>query len=137
VSLSEVALAGGWQLVAYHDVDESGATSEGPLGAAPQGLLLYSRRGYMSVSMMRAEPVAGADGFMGYAGQWQLSGHQVIHEVVVSSHPHMVRTRQVRDVALADDLLTLRGTSLLEGRPRQRLLTWRRLAQPHRFKEEI
>ncbi|MFC4031628.1 lipocalin-like domain-containing protein [Streptomyces polygonati] len=136
MSLDAAALTGVWHLTAYTDVDAAGQTSDGPLGDEPRGLLFYSPRGYMSVSMMRTRSAADAENFMGYAGTWRLAGDQVIHEVAVSSHPHLVSTRQVRDAVLADGVLTLRGTSLLHGRRRQRLLTWRRLVVPHPLTEE-
>jgi hypothetical protein len=134
VSVSARELAGAWRLVAYLDVAEADEADgddrldEGPLGAEPAGLLIYDPCGYMSVSMMPAAGSAARGGYMGYAGRWRLSGDEVLHEVEVSSHAHLVRTTQVRTLTLAEGLLTLRGTSLLDGRPRRRLLHWRRVA---------
>ncbi|SDD12200.1 lipocalin-like domain-containing protein [Actinokineospora iranica] len=118
-------LVGGWRLVSYHDVDADGVPNTGPLGDDPDGLLLYHASGLMSVSMMRAEP----HGFMGYAGTWSLADGKVAHEVAVSSHPHMVGTRQVRDLALDGDRLTLSGVALLPGGPQRRVLSWRRTTE--------
>ena len=125
-------LVGSWRLEAYLSVGENGGVSEGPLGPHPEGLLIYSPDGHMSVSMMRAdhEPSRGGSPvtrFMGYAGTWRLDGQRVVHEVTVSSHSYMVGTRQVRDLSLDDGLLTLSGSARAAGGPpERRVLTWRR-----------
>ncbi|GHG84128.1 lipocalin-like domain-containing protein [Streptomyces griseocarneus] len=119
---------GVWRLVAYYDVDEAGRTSDGPLGSAPQGVLIYTADGHVSVSMMRALDGAGGgtEAFMGYAGHWRLEGTRMVHEVLVSAHPHIVGTGQVRDVERDGEDLLLAGTAQIEGRPQRRLLRWRR-----------
>lgn len=124
------ALAGAWRLDAYVDVTD-GVVEEGPLGPAPAGLLIYTGCGRVSVSMMRTDPGPPAPGdqvrFMGYAGTWWLVGRHVVHQVDVASHDYLVGTRQVRDLALDGDLLTLSGrTPPGAGPPRRRVLTWRR-----------
>jgi hypothetical protein len=128
------ALAGVWRLVAYHELDETGATSEGPLGPDPQGMLMYAPGGYVAVSMMRPQDGAatstaplgdGQETFMGYAGRWRLEGDRVVHQVQVSAHPAQVGTEQVRDVVLDGDQLTLYGTRL-SGHGR-RMLRWRKV----------
>ncbi|MEV6563898.1 lipocalin-like domain-containing protein [Streptomyces kronopolitis] len=103
-SISPGELVGSWRLESYVDVHEDGSTSEGPLGPAPAGLLIYSADGHVSVSMMRTTdgPSRGrapAISFMGYAGTWQLSGRQAVHEVSVSSHScrHRPRRRVAAD----------------------------------------
>lgn len=132
--LSEADLIGVWQLVSNMDVDEDGATSEGPLGAHPKGLLIYGVHGYMSVCMMRTGRSSGSGSepgrlpttYMGYSGTWWLADGMVVHEVEVSSHLHMVNTRQIREVVLDDDRLTLYATALIGGRPKRRVLSWQR-----------
>lgn len=121
---------GVWRLVAYYDVDEAGRTSDGPLGSAPQGMLIYTADGHLSVSMMRALDGAGGgtETFMGYAGRWRLEGTRMVHEVAVSAHPHIVGTDMVREVELDGEDLLLGGTAQIEGRPQRRLLRWRRAA---------
>lgn len=121
-----MTVTGAWTLLSYLDVDDFGTTRVGPLGAAPRGLLIYSPDGHMSVSMMPAQDGLAVETYMGYAGRWRLDGDHMIHDVVVSSHAHMAGTRQVRDVALDDGLLTLGGISMIGGRPQRRVLTWRR-----------
>ncbi|MFI9457071.1 lipocalin-like domain-containing protein [Amycolatopsis sp. NPDC052450] len=123
------ALIGTWNLGSYHDLCPDGEELEGPLGPAPSGLLLYREDGFMSVSMMRtglSDRVPRAELFMGYAGTWYTEGHCVFHDIQVSSHQHMVGTVQERRVALGCDELVLRGTAMIDGRPRERVLTWLR-----------
>lgn len=128
-------VVGVWRLVAYFELDETGATSEGPLGPTPEGLLIYGADGHVAVSMMRApdgpgpswaDVPDGGETFMGYAGRWRLDGDKVVHDVQVSAHPRQVGTEQVRDVVLLDDELVLYGTRL-DGAGR-RMLRWRRVA---------
>jgi hypothetical protein len=135
VPMSADDLIGVWRLVEYFELDDTGATSEGPLGPDPQGLLMYGRDGHVAVSMMRTphgpgpgwpDVPDGQETFMGYAGRWRLEGDgKVVHQVQVSAHPRQVGTEQVRDVVLDGDHLTLYGTRLTgDGR---RMLRWRRV----------
>ena len=136
-------LIGVWRLVSCLDIAEAGNTSEGPLGTAPRGLLIYDQHGYMSVSMMRSDhddgsgnPPRTATGairtapgmsYLGYSGTWRLAdGPVVVHEVEVSAHPHMVGTEQIRQVVLQGDLLTLYGNAVISERPLRRMLNWQR-----------
>ncbi|MFB7834037.1 MULTISPECIES: lipocalin-like domain-containing protein [unclassified Streptomyces] len=125
-AVGAVDVVGAWTLVSYRDVDDTGGTTDGPLGPAPSGLLLYSPTGHMSVSMGRKDAPPSGDSFMGYAGRWRLADGAMVHEIDVSSHAHMRGTTQLRDVSLAGDLLTLGGTAQVGGRPQRRVLTWRR-----------
>lgn len=120
------ALLGGWGLVSYVGVDETGRTVEGPLGPHPRGLLIYAADGSMSVSMMAGDP-AGT-GFMGYAGTWHLDGRQIVHRVSVASHTYLLGTDQTRDLGWDGADLVLSGAAPpAAAGPRQRVLTWRRL----------
>jgi len=132
--LSQADLLGVWQLISNLDVDEDGTASEGPLGPHPKGLLIYGGHGYMSVSMMRTGRVCGTGSesgspptaYMGYSGRWRLVDGVVVHEVDVSSHRHLVDTKQIREATLDEDCLTLYATALVDGRPQRRVLTWQR-----------
>ncbi|WP_406232355.1 lipocalin-like domain-containing protein [Nocardia sp. NBC_01009] len=118
---------GTWQLVSYFDIDDSDTRSEGPLGEAPRGLLMYEPHGHMSVSMMRTDGAIGANPFMGYAGTWRQSGMEMVHAITVCSNPAWADTEQVRQCTLAGDTLTLIGAAQVDGRPQRRVLTWRRV----------
>ncbi|MFD0363660.1 lipocalin-like domain-containing protein [Nocardia sp. GCM10030253] len=120
-------LVGTWQLLSYFDIDDSDTRSEGPLGDAPRGLLIYDPNGHMSVSMMRTDHAVGANPFMGYAGTWRRSGAELVHAITVCSNPALADTEQVRQLSLTGDTLTLIGTAQVEGRAQRRVLTWRRI----------
>ncbi|KAA2262593.1 lipocalin-like domain-containing protein [Solihabitans fulvus] len=123
-------LVGVWLLVSFHDVDDAGRTSAGPLGADPSGLLIYTADGHVSVSMMRTEP-GPAPGFMGYAGRWRRDGDRVVHRIEVTPRADWVGTEQVRAAEFAGDRLTLHASTTVHGRRQRRVLVWRR-AQPRR-----
>ncbi|MFB8278753.1 lipocalin-like domain-containing protein [Nocardia colli] len=118
-------LAGTWELTAYLDTDEQDVISEGPLGHAPRGLLIYGVDGHMSVSMMRtgeAEPL-----YKGYAGTWRIAEGKMVHGITVCTNPEWAGTEQVREMSLVGDTLTLTGIVHVGGRPLRRALTWRRI----------
>ncbi|ARZ66353.1 lipocalin-like domain-containing protein [Streptomyces sp. HU2014] len=136
-------LAGTWRLVSYVDVDEAGNVSEGPLGPAPEGLLIYHEQGHMAVSMMRtgapaaagpgeraggAPPARQHETFMGYAGRWRLADERtVVHHVAVSAHGHQVGQELVRELERDGDRIVLHGTAVIGGRPQRRRLRWERV----------
>ncbi|MEE1832684.1 lipocalin-like domain-containing protein [Streptomyces sp. SP17KL33] len=125
---------GVWHLVAYHDVDDDGGVSDGPLGSTPRGMLLYTADGHMAVSMMRAPDGpdgpergdGGSETFMGYAGRWRLEGGRMVHEVAVSAHPFMVGTRQIRHLRVDGGDLVLTGVAQGGEHQQRRILRWRR-----------
>ncbi|MCU1648079.1 MAG: hypothetical protein JWN03_8354 [Nocardia sp.] len=119
-------LVGTWELMSYYDIDEHEATSKGPLGVSPRGLLIYGAHGYMSVSMMRTDSATEPPPFMGYAGTWRRRGAEVVHAITVCSNPAWANTEQVRQISLAGDVLTLIGAARVGGRRQRRVLTWRR-----------
>jgi hypothetical protein len=134
--LSENDLIGVWRLVDHFYLEGNGSASEGPLGKAASGLLIYHGDGYMTASMMRTAPPAGDDGspprtylgsaddYLGYAGRWHLQGDVVVHEVSIGSHQRVVNTRQVREVQLHDGHLRLQRR--LDGPHRYVVMDWQR-----------
>ncbi|OAA28780.1 Lipocalin-like domain-containing protein [Frankia sp. EI5c] len=137
--LAEKDLVGSWRLIAHFYLDDDGSTSEGPLGDGADGILIYGPDGFMAASMMRTGPAAGparsgsppasylgsTDDYLGYSGQWLVRGREVVHQVLIGSHPRVVNTRQVREASLSDGLLTLRRH--LDGTTRHVVMTWRRV----------
>ncbi|NKY48482.1 lipocalin-like domain-containing protein [Nocardia cerradoensis] len=123
-------LVGTWELVSYYDIDDADVRSEGPLGPAPRGLLIYTAQGSVSVSMMRTGDTTAAPPFMGYAGTWRTTGMAVVHAISVCSNPAWAGTEQVRQLSLDGDVLTLIGAAQVDGRTQRRILTWRRSARP-------
>lgn len=130
--LSEKDLIGTWRLISHFYFHEDGSTSEGPLGIRADGLLIYDAHGYMSVGMMRTDPVIDNGSassrppvtYMGYSGRWRLTNSTVVHEVEISSHFRIVKTKQIREARLNDDRLILR--ECLDGSPWHFVLNWRR-----------
>ncbi|WP_082976701.1 lipocalin-like domain-containing protein [Nocardia sp. 852002-20019_SCH5090214] len=123
-------LVGTWELASYYDIDDADVRSEGPLGPAPRGLLIYTAQGSVSVSMMRTGETTAANTFMGYAGTWRTAGKAVVHAIRVCSNPAWAGTEQVRQMSLDGDVLTLIGAAQVDGRTQRRILTWRRSARP-------
>ncbi|MBF6278119.1 MULTISPECIES: lipocalin-like domain-containing protein [Nocardia] len=123
-------LVGTWELLSYYDIDDADVRSEGPLGPAPRGLLIYTAQGSVSVSMMRTGETTAANTFMGYAGTWRTAGKAVVHAIRVCSNPAWAGTEQVRQMSLDGDVLTLIGAAQVDGRTQRRILTWRRSARP-------
>jgi hypothetical protein len=122
-------VVGVWRLASYVQIGPDGAVLEGPLGAAPDGLLIYTGDGHVAVGMMPTGGGPAAETYMGYSGRWRLSGDRMTHEVLVSAHPAMAGSRQVRTAELAGGVLTLRGSAVLpaDGVAAERVLTWRRV----------
>ncbi|MGW0466478.1 lipocalin-like domain-containing protein [Streptomyces sp. NPDC003027] len=124
--MSDRELLGRWRLVSYFDEDGRGGVGEGPLGPDPYGLLFYAD-GFMSVNMGRGEPVPSLVNYLGYAGTWRRTAPDtVVHAIEVCSNPAWAGTEQTRTLVLDGDLLTLRGSALVDGLPRHRVLTWKR-----------
>jgi hypothetical protein len=127
---NETDLVGVWQLVSFHDIDDSGHQREGPLGPAPRGLLFYGANGHMSVNMMRTGPAGQPEqpspAYMSYGGSWRREADRVCHTISVAPDPNWVDTEQVRELVLRGDRLTLYGMALV-GPPRRRVLDWRRI----------
>jgi hypothetical protein len=139
-------LVGVWQLERWELVQPDG-TSQIPFGPSPQGRLVYTADGHMSVVISRpdrprladepaARPLdqraAAFDGAHAYAGRYQYHGDEVVHQVSVSTMPNYEGTSQRRRVAFAGDRLVLttppgRAAHLTPGSAVFGRLTWRRL----------
>ncbi|MGW7294771.1 lipocalin-like domain-containing protein [Streptomyces xiamenensis] len=118
-------LIGVWRLAALHDHDETGAVREHPLGPEPDGLLIYTADGHLSVSMMRTTPGPGPV-FLGYAGRWSVADGRVTHRIDVASRADWAGTAQQREIRLRGGTLTLDVTRTIAGRTRRRAASWRR-----------
>lgn len=141
-------LVGAWVLESYEACDPDGSVHE-PFGPDPVGLLVYGADGRMAVQAMdprrprwtrgapedqrRAERTAAADGYIAYAGRFELEDGEepvVVHHVETSLVPNWVGRPQRRAVALDGDRLRLTAPALdVGGRAGVPVLTWRR-AQP-------
>jgi hypothetical protein len=123
-------VVGAWRLRSFDDLDESGRHREGPLGPAPDGLLIYSLDGSVSVSMMRGggRRPGDEDGrhYMSYAGTWHRRGDRMVHRIEVAPEPSWIGLDQVRDLRLEGDHLVLTGHGP-SGATARRMLRWERV----------
>ena len=141
------ALTGAWQLIGWTiEYPPSGRVTQ-PLGADPEGLLVYTADGHMSAVMQRrnrpplsrADPHAVTDAekaaafatYLHYSGAWSVSNGNVIHDVRHAMNPNLIGTRQVRSVALDGDSLELGALEQLEtpGTSRRHRILWHRAPQ--------
>jgi len=104
-------LTGSWKLVSLQH-KPAGGTEYYPLGKDPQGLLIYSRDGYMAIALSpRIRPYfqdsrlfMGTDTekavafgtYVSYSGRYRISNDKVIHKIEMSLFPNWVGTEQER-----------------------------------------
>ncbi|GAA3808192.1 hypothetical protein GCM10022403_047990 [Streptomyces coacervatus] len=94
-------LAGTWQLLTLTGTAKGEITH--PLGADAHGQLIYTMDGWLSAQ------IGGSDGYVGYAGWYELHGQQVIHHTTVGSTPQWEGAEFSRTVEFQDGLLILRA----------------------------
>lgn len=121
--MSTAALIGVWHLSSFVRMDGEGAVAALPRGENPQGMLVYSADGHMSVHLMNSgrarfagmaqdegtveEKAEALSTYQGYAGRFELAAGRVTHHITLSSFPNWVGTSIWRDVELDGDRLTL------------------------------
>jgi hypothetical protein len=129
-------LVGAWRLLSFAFTDADGGRLE-PLGSRPQGFLLVTPDGYLSLNFMAAErprfaaddifagsldeAAATAKAVVSFAGPFRIEGQTIIVEVDFSLFPNWIGGTQVRAFELAGDELVLRTVRALPiaGRLRQ------------------
>lgn len=134
-------LLGVWSLVSW--TQRRGDVVVLPMGDAPVGSIVYTPDGYVSVSIMRsgrapmqsgdfvtasaAEKAAAFEGYLGYAGRYELRGEEIVHRIATASYPNWVGDAQVRRPSLADGVLTLQSAvRFVDGVAVSATLEWRR-----------
>jgi lipocalin-like protein len=134
---------GAWRLLSLEARSSRGEVSY-PFGQDAAGYLLYSREGYMSVSVMQArranfktpdglqapadEKVAAFDSYSSYSGRYEVRRQKVIHHVEISSFPNWTGKEQERFFAFSGDRLTLTAPPMRIGGVEQNLVAiWQRL----------
>jgi hypothetical protein len=140
-------LLGAWRLKSY-DVLIDGQRRPSILGESPVGLLIYHADGFMSATMMAADrPLLNAASLMAaddaaalaagrsciaYSGRFDVAGDHVHHHVMQSLLPDWVGQTLVRTIGWQHDNLTLSPPDdhTASGKTVQRVLTWRRAADP-------
>lgn len=142
---------GTWRLLSLEARTSTGDVSY-PYGRDAVGYLLYTREGYMSVSIMQArranfaslddlaaaaaEKAAAFDSYSSYSGRYEVRGQKVIHHVEISLFPNWSGpdgrgTDQERFFAFSPDgdRLTLTAPPMQIGGVDLNLVaTWQRLA---------
>ena len=139
-------LVGAWVLEAYEAEDADGIVRQ-PFGPAPVGLLVYGADGRMAVQVMdprrprwerrvaeaerRAQMTAGADGYIAYAGRYEVEADggapTIVHHVEISLVPNWVGRAQRREAVLDGDRLRLTAEPPeVAGRTTIPRLMWRR-----------
>ena len=137
-------LLGAWKLVKFEAWTPEGRTYS-PLGRTPQGYIVYSPDGHVSVSLSRGDRIADAEGrtihrlvdadaaslarsYAAYAGPFEVDEDRAIarHHFELSLDPMLIGTLQERHVRFpADGLLELSVEAGAAGLDRSALL-WRR-----------
>jgi hypothetical protein len=145
MTASAAELEGSWRLERWDAVDDEGSVML-PFGERPEGILVYQPDGTMITTIAPAgrprvsssDPLQGgpdterrrtAETFIAYAGTWEMSGDDVVHDVAISLYPNWVGSRQVRHVRLLDEGARLELSTdpfLLDGRRAVQRLVWRR-----------
>ena len=140
------ALIGAWRLHSFAFVRVEDGVEAFPFGERPQGLLIYSDAGRMSVHIQRrgrlvahtddwtqitlAEAETAFTGYNGYAGGFEVDEERgvVVHSLELASFPNFEGTQQTRGYDLDGEWLTLRATPrLLAGHLQTTRLLWERI----------
>jgi hypothetical protein len=145
--LTEADLVGTWHLRAWTSQGDDDIVH--PMGASPEGVLVYTMDGTMITTIGRAgrPPIDGGDllsgpvdqrleamaTFIAYAGTFRVEGGDVVHDVTMSLFPNWIGTTQRRHVAISPDRRTLEFSAdpfVLHGRLSTQRLTWERVDAP-------
>ena len=143
-ALAAADLVGTWRLLAWNSEGEDGLIQ--PMGASPEGVVVYTADGTMITTIGRAgrPTIDSADmqggppdqrleamaTFLAYSGSFHVDGGDVVHQVAMSLFPNWVGTTQRRHVTLSADgnELTLSADPfVVRGRLATHVLAWRRV----------
>lgn len=142
-------LIGAWMLASYIEEPVDGSASFHPLGERPEGIIMYTPDGYMSVQLSKPDraPFASGDWFDGtpdeyeneatsyiaYSGPFDVDeeNQTLTHTMFVSLFPNWTGQTQPRAVRLEGDMLHLGTVSPItsSGKTVMSRLTWKR-AEP-------
>ena len=140
------SLVGAWKLVSCRETDVQTGDVFLPMGDAPEGLILYTKDGYMSaqLSAPKRPYFAGGDMYRGtpdeyvdagttylaYSGPYYVNEEErtIQHEMFVSLFPNWRGQRQLRIATLDGDELRLRpeGPHMFNGTLKAAEIVWRR-----------
>ena len=138
-------LLGTWRLVSYYTEATDGSILY-PMGQDISGFIMYLSDGFMSANLMvpgrppytggsantatQAELAAGASGYFGYAGRFEVDEQTrlVRHHIEVALAPNLVGSTQLRHVKFEGRRLTLRGDPVQMGtRMAAHVIIWERV----------
>lgn len=127
-------LVGTYRLVEVESVDEDGAVDR-PFGTHPDGLMAYTAEGFMVTVLARSDrpnfpdgDIMGgteaqrADAFLtasAFAGSFEVRDGTLVFALQSATFQNWKGTVQVRDVTLADGILTLTTPFLMMGGKRR------------------
>ncbi len=113
---------GAWRLVSMEAKDANGNMTP-LLGKIDHGILTYTADGYMCVALMNpdrphsasstffdttdGERAAMAQGYVSYAGRYEITDGKILHHVEISMFPNWVGDTQERGYTLDGNRLTL------------------------------
>jgi 2-hydroxy-6-oxonona-2,4-dienedioate hydrolase len=141
--MSDVDLTGRWELVTFAQNYDDGRQVL-PMGDAPQGVIQYTKDGFMSCMICRpdrqhfttggqwnasdAEKAQAYNSMMSYAGRYSIENNTVTHFVDLSLFPNWIGGQQKRSFQV-DEQGRLSLTARLEentSEARTALLLWKR-----------
>ena len=140
------SLIGAWNLHSFAFVRVDDGSETAPMGDSPQGMIVYTESGRMSVHIQRrhrlvahtddwtkatpAEIDTAFKGYNGYAGSFEVDEERgvVLHHVELGWFQNWEGTTQTRFYELDGDFLTLSaGPRLLAGHMQTTRLLWERI----------
>jgi hypothetical protein len=137
----ERSIVGAWRLKSFVRVTTDGGRYD-QLGAHPDGYLIYSADGRMSVLMVdgdrpapkqsppdRAERAVLHETMLAYAGTYRIDGDKIVHHIEMAWDQTRLGSDQVRFFSFEDDRLLLRtpvNPGPIDGKEGFGLLTFER-----------
>lgn len=115
------AIVGSWRLVSFEMRTESGAPAF-PLGPCPQGFLMYTSDGHISVQNMLPpeavlpnDAITAAEVYGTFNGRYEIRGNRIVHHIGMSSIPSWAGRDLERTLTLERGRLMLIGLPAAHG----------------------
>ncbi|NPV92729.1 MAG: lipocalin-like domain-containing protein [Firmicutes bacterium] len=140
--MGKEAVLGAWRL-AHFEYRAADGTAFKPYGEEPLGILIYEPGGYMSGMIGKkgrknisvedlgriseAEKLSLAEGYMAYAGRYEVLDDRVLHSIQASFIPNWIGTQFTRFYRFEEGRLLLQTPPTnFRGRDFVGYLTWER-----------
>jgi hypothetical protein len=137
-------LAGTWKLKSYETRTTANEVTY-PFGRDAKGYIIMTPDGYWAVSLMSAnrpqfssgdvlggttqEKASAAEGYISYAGRYDIQGKKIVVHPEVSLFPNWVRKDQERFFEVKGNTLELSTPlQLMRGKQQTAHLTWERVS---------